>query len=197
MPKTSRSSSHNQCVIWRKAQMKRKWLQLHWKINCHAFFDSHAQTEVCSTHISPNTLHSLSLLLPLAFLFVGEDKYPHNRKALLLMHFQQSTASITCIYLQVRIYFLLGAVRFVFMRKWKGLRHYCAGCILIRCRQSQLLQLFTCKCLNKSASCMDAFTPCNCDLYTCVGLYEKRLLGCCHGDALTIILLQCNLKAFL
>lgn len=120
-----------------------------------------------------------------------------TERALLLMHFQQSTASITCIYLQVRIYFLLCAVRFVFMRKWKGLRHYCAGRILMRCRQCQLPQLFTCKCLNKSGSCMDAFTPCNRNLYTCVGLYEKRLLGCCHGDALTIILSQGNLKGFL
>lgn len=38
--------------------------------------------------------HPPARLSPLAFLFRKEDKYPHNRKSLPLMHFQQSTASI-------------------------------------------------------------------------------------------------------
>lgn len=74
------------------------------------------------------------------------------------------------------------------MRKWKGLWRYCAERILIRRRQCQLPQLFTCKCLNKSGSCMDAFTPCNRNLY--IPAWEEAYTGCCRADALTIILSQ-------
>lgn len=82
------------------------------QLHSHACTHKQARARYCSareqTHLSPTCSPS-----PLAFLFRKEDKYPHNRKSLLLMHFQQSTASITCIYLQVWIYFLPAAVWFV------------------------------------------------------------------------------------
>lgn len=95
--------------------------------------------------------HPPARLLPWPFLFRKEDKYPHNRKSLLLMHFQQSTASITCIYLQVWIYSLPAAVRFVLNGKWKGLLCYCGNILTLCLASTPTNELYVCELFNKSA----------------------------------------------
>lgn len=149
-------------------------------------------------HRSPHTIstnkplpHSLTLLVFLAFLFVGEDKYPHNRKAPALDAFS-TVHCFNYMYLLTsqNLFSALCRPGFFSPGKWKGPRHYCASHILMRCRQCQLPQLFACKYLNISGSCMGAFAPSHLwprliynRAYLCT--LCERAAQCCHGDSLT------------
>lgn len=114
----------------------------------HTQTSSHTVLYRRKTNTFPTRLLAFSLGL---FLFRKEDKYPHNRKSLPPDAFSTVHCFNTCIYLQVWIYSLPAAVRFVLNGKWKDLRRYCGNILTLCLASTPTNELYACELFNKSA----------------------------------------------